>query len=91
MPIDRTGMEGIYRDPSAMIVDFLRINYRFAFTRDELIEELAALGTTLAKDQAARLLISLEYGGGIESEVKGGVTYYRYRKVFGFAPLKRSR
>jgi hypothetical protein len=36
------------------------------------------------------LLVSLEYGGGIESEVKDGVTYYQYRKVFGFTPLKKA-
>ena len=91
MPIDRNSMEESYRDPSAMIVDFLRFNYRYTFTRDELIEELAALGTNLSKDQAARLLVSLEYGGGIESEVKDGVTYYRFRKVFGFTPLRKRR
>jgi len=90
MPIRRTELGESSRDPSALIVDFLSVNFRFAYTREELIEELASKGVNVSKEQVARLLISLEYGGGIESQVKDGVPYYQYRKVFGFTPLKKA-
>jgi DNA-binding transcriptional ArsR family regulator len=90
MPIRRTDLGEGSRDPSALIVDFLSVNFRFAYTMDELLGELASRGINLSKEDMGRLLISLEYGGGIESEVKDGVTYYQYRKVFGFTPLKKA-
>ncbi len=90
MPIRRTDLGESSRDPSALVVDFLSVNFRFAYTMEELMDELAARGVKVSKEQMTRLLISLEYGGGIESEAVDGVPYYRYRKVFGFTPLKKA-
>jgi hypothetical protein len=84
MPISSNEFEKAERAPSAVLMDFLRDNYRDAFCLDELVEALGKQGCTMTNDEVEVLLDSLEYGGKVRSKVVDCVTYYKYSEVVGF-------
>jgi len=91
MPITRNDFEKSDRETSIMLVEFLRSNFHIAYTLDELVEELASQGRKVKAEEVERFLLSREYGGRVESRIIDGVPYYRYKRVLGFMPLKKSR
>jgi DNA-binding transcriptional ArsR family regulator len=91
MPIDKVEFEKSGRETSVLLMEFFRFNPRIAFTLDEVVEMLASIGRKLPAADVERTLLSLEYGGGIESREVDGVTYYRLRRVLGFTPMRKLR
>jgi len=91
MPISSNDFEKSDREPSLLLMDFLRSNLRVAYGVDELVEILASMGKKLAKEEVERRLTLLEYGGKVESKKIVGVPYYRYRDVSYFRPPSRPR
>jgi hypothetical protein len=91
MPITNTEFEKSGRETGIMLVEFLRFNFHSAYSADELVDELASKGRKVKEEEVERLLFSREYGGMVESRIIDGVPYYRYKKVRGFVPLKKSR
>ena len=81
MPINKIEFEKGGRDPSILLIEFFRSNARIAYNLDELVKVLASIGRKLPAEEVERILLSLEYGGAVESKVIAGVPYYRYRKV----------
>ena len=86
MPISSNDFEKSDRETSLFLVDFLRSNPRVAYGMDELVEMLASMGRNLTREEAERILASLEYGRKIDSKIIAGVTYYRYREFMSFSP-----
>jgi hypothetical protein len=84
MPISSNDFERGERSPSTVLMDFLRANYRDAFSLDELVAALGNEGCNLTSDEVEVMLDSLEYGGKVKSKVVDCVTYYRYSEVVGF-------
>lgn len=91
MPINSSTFEKSSGETFVMLKEFLRLNFHIAYSADELAEVLAAKGTKVTAEEVERLLGSMEYGGRIVSKTVDGVTYYRYRKVRGFVPLKKMK
>ena len=91
MPIDKVEFEKSSRETSVLLMEFFRFNARIAYTLDELAKVMASIGRKSPAEDVERTLLSLEYGGGIESREIDGVPYYRLRRVFGFTPMKKLR
>jgi hypothetical protein len=91
MPIDNTKFEKGNLGASSALLDFLRPNPHVAYSLDELREKLAAKDIDISAAALTSLLGSMEYGGRIVSKTVDGETYYRYRKVLGFMPMKKIR
>jgi len=91
MPITSTEFEKSRREISALLIELLRFNFYIAYTVDELVEELASKGRKVKAEEVERLLLSREYGGRVESKIIDGVPYYKYSRVRGFMPMKKSR
>ncbi len=91
MPITSTDFERERREISALLIEFLRFNFYNAYTVDELVEELASKGRKVKAEELERLLLPREYGGRVEVRVVDGVPYYRYNRIRGFVPMKKSR
>lgn len=70
-------------DPSRLIRQFLQANQGYAYTLEELLEELASKGVNLRVEEAETVLGSLEVLGWIKSQVIHDVKYYTYR-MMGF-------
>jgi hypothetical protein len=83
MPISGNDFERTGREPGALLADFLKVNYRDAFSLDELAGAMELMGKNMTREELETLLSSLEYGGKVESKVVDCVTYYRYTKVMG--------
>ena len=79
MPISSNDFEKSDRDPSIVLMDFLRTNPRVAFGMDELVGMLASVGRDLPREEVERMISLFEYGGRVESRAIAGETYYRYR------------
>jgi hypothetical protein len=86
MPISSSEFEKSNRESDVLLTEFLRSNYRDAYSVDELVKVMASKGRSLKGKEVERILTSLEYGGKVESRIIGGVTYYRYCKVLGSRP-----
>jgi hypothetical protein len=84
MPISSRDFEKADRAPSAVLMDFLRDNYRDAFCLDELVDALGKQGCNMTNEEVEVLLDSLEYGGKVKSRVVDCVNYYKYTEVVGF-------
>lgn len=91
MPIDKVEFEKGSPETSVLLMEFFRFNARIAFTLDEVVRTLASIGRKLPAEDVERTLLSLEYGGGIESREIDGVPYYRLRRVLSITPLKKLR
>jgi hypothetical protein len=91
MPINSTDFERSRREISGLLMEFLRFNFYIAYTVDELADELASKGRKVKAEEVERLLLSREYGGRVESKIVDGVPYYKYSRVRGFVPKKKSR
>ncbi len=91
MPISSNDFEKSDREPSLLLMDFLRSNPTVAYGFDELLCMMAAKGRELPREEFERILVLLEYGGKVESRVIDGVTYYRYRDFSFFKPPPRPR
>jgi len=77
MPISREEFEGNEVD---LVLEFFRSNANYAYTLEELVEELASRGVNLEQKDLQDILYSLEERGRIEPKTKRGVVYYIYRK-----------
>jgi hypothetical protein len=91
MPISSNDFEKSDREPSLLLMDFLRSNPSIAYGFDELLDMLAAKGRKLDREELERILVLLEYGEKIESRVIDGVHYYRYREFSFFRPPTKPR
>jgi len=91
MPITSTDFEKSSRETSALLVEFLRFNFHIAYTVDDLVEMLASKGRKVKAEEVERLLLSREYGGRVEAKIVDGVPYYKYSRIRGFVPMKKSR
>ena len=80
MPISRREFEGGKLDPSLLIIGFLRSNADYAYTVEELLEELVSRGMDLTAEDMQGILRSLEKQDKIEAKMMRGVVYYIYRK-----------
>ncbi len=89
MPINNAKFERNNPGTVAAILGFLRPTPQIAFTLDELREMLAAKDIDVSKAELTSLLGSVEYGGRVVSKTVDGTTYYKYRKVMGFMPMKK--
>ena len=90
MPIiDEQFKGGKQLDPKGVILDFLRFNSRYAYTRSEIEGELSLRGMGLKGEEVQRILTSMETGGRIESQTVDGVTYYKYFRIVGYKPIRR--
>jgi hypothetical protein len=89
MPINDTRFKKSTPETVVALMEFLHPNFHNAYTLDELQEALADRGVEVSDDALESLLYSLEYGGRIISKKVDKETYYQYRKVRGFMPLKR--
>ena len=83
MPISNINFEKGNRDPSLLLLDFLSLNYRNAYTLDELEAVMKSTNKDLSKRDVESLLNALEYGGKVKSRTIEGKIYYRYSKVAG--------
>ena len=86
MPISSSDFEKTDREPSLVLIDFLRSSRLNAYNVDEVVGILASKGRKLAKEEVERMLVKLEYGGRVESKKIAGVPYYRYRDTSFFRP-----
>jgi hypothetical protein len=91
MPINDAKFKRSNREAATALMEFLRPNFHIAYTLDELNEALADRGIDLSDKELESLLFSLGYGGRIASKEVDGETYYQYRKVVGFMPLKKMK
>jgi hypothetical protein len=89
MPINDARFKKNTPETVAALMEFLRPNFFKAYTLKELREALADVEVDVSADVLETLLGSLEYGGRIVSKTVDGVTYYQYRKVRGFMPMKK--
>ncbi len=90
MPITSSDYEKRSGEAFVLLKEFLRPNFHIAYTLEELMDVLEAKGMKMSKAEMERVLLPLLYGGRVESRVIDGVPYYRYRKVLGFLPMKKS-
>ncbi len=86
MPISRSEFESGELDPSLLIIDFLHSNPDYAYTVEELLEQLASSGIDLTGEEMQSILKSLESRGRIEVKTIDAVIYYIYSKALGFRP-----
>jgi hypothetical protein len=91
MPINDASFKRSNREAATALTEFLRPNFHIAYTLDELNEALTDRGVDISDKELETLLFSLEYGGRITSKEVDGETYYQYRKVVGFMPMKKFR
>lgn len=91
MPINTIEFEKGSRDTGVLLLEFFRSNARVAYNPEELVKVLASMGRNLSAEEVERILLSLEYGGAVESKMIAGVPYYRYRKVLAFKPTRKPR
>ena len=91
MPINSSDYERGSGEVGSLLKEFLRLNAHIAYTKDDLLEVLAANDIRLSEAELERILYPLEYGGRIESKIVDGVTYYRHNLVFAFMPMKKHR
>jgi hypothetical protein len=91
MPINRAKFEKDNPGTVAALLKFLRPNPHIAYSLDELREMLAAKDIDISAAALTSLLGSMEYGGRIVSKTVDGETYYKYRKVLGFVPMKKMK
>jgi hypothetical protein len=91
MPIHRDRFGRGEPGPVSVLLDLLRPNSHIAYTLDELRDMLAAKDVDMTKTELSNMLSSMMYGGRIVSRTVDGETYYKYRKVLGFVPMKRIR
>jgi len=86
MPISRKEFESGELNLSLLIIDFLHSNPDYAYTVEELVEELVSRGTDLTAEKVQTVLSSLENRGRVEVKEIHGVIYYIYNKAMGFRP-----
>jgi hypothetical protein len=91
MPINNARFERGNTGAVSTLLTMLRPNPHIAYTLDELREMLSDKGIDVSKTELTNLLGSMEYGGRIVSKTVDGETYYKYRKVLGFMPMKKFR
>jgi hypothetical protein len=87
MPISSSDFEKSNRDPSILLQEFLRFNYRTAYNLGELVEMLTSKGKNSTGEDAERLLSALEYGGKVKSREINGETYYQHSEIMGFKKI----
>ena len=83
MPISNSEFEKRKRDPTLLLLDFLSLNDRNAYTLDELEAVVKSTHQDLNTKDVESLLSALEYGGKVKSRTIDGKTYYRYSSVAG--------
>jgi hypothetical protein len=91
MPINSARFERGNAAVFSELTNLFRSNPHLAYTLDELRDMLAAKDIDMSKTELTSLLGSMEYGGRIVSRTVDGDTYYKYRKVLGFMPMKKIR
>ena len=89
MPINDARFKKNSPETTATLMEFLRPNFHVAYTLEELAAALAEREADISTEELEDMLTSLEYGGRIISKNVGGVTYYQFRKVIGFMPMKK--
>jgi Ca2+-binding EF-hand superfamily protein len=83
MPINENEFGKSSRDPSIVLLEFLDVNARTAYSLEELVEVVNAEGRDLAPKDVESLLSALEYGGKVKSRTIDGKTYYKHSVVRG--------
>jgi hypothetical protein len=83
MPISRNEFEKRKRDPTLLLLEFLSLNDRNAYTLDELEAMVKSSNDDVNKKDIESLLSALEYGGKVRSRKIDDKTYYRYSSVAG--------
>jgi hypothetical protein len=83
MPISNSEFESRKRNPTLLLLDFLSLNNRNAYTLDELEAVVKSIHEDLNKEDVESLLNALEYGGKLRSRTIDGKIYYRYSSVAG--------
>jgi Ca2+-binding EF-hand superfamily protein len=83
MPINENEFGKSSRDPSLVLLEFLDVNARTAYSLEELVEVVNAEGRDLAPKDVESLLSALEYGGKVKSRTIDGKTYYKHSVVRG--------
>jgi hypothetical protein len=83
MPINENEFGKSRRDPSLVLLEFLEVNARTAYSLEELVEVVKAEGRDLAPRDVESLLSALEYGGKVKSRTIDGKTYYKHSVVRG--------
>jgi Ca2+-binding EF-hand superfamily protein len=83
MPINENEFGKSSRDPSLVLLEFLDVNARNAYSLEELVEVVKAEGRDLAPKDVESLLSALEYGGKVKSRTIDGKTYYKHSVVRG--------
>jgi len=83
MPINENEFGKSSRDPSLVLLEFLSVNFRTAYTLEELVEVVNAEGRNLAPKDVESLLSALEYGGKVKSRTIDGKAYYKHSVVRG--------
>jgi len=87
MPISNSDFNKGNSEPSILLQEFLRVNYRNAYNLGELVEMMTSMGKNLAKEEVERLLSALEYGGKVKSREVNGETYYQHSEIMGFKKI----
>jgi hypothetical protein len=87
MPISRSEFEKRKRDPTLLLLEFLSLNDRSAYTLDELEAMVKSSNKDLDKKDVESLLSALEYGGKVKSRTIDNKTYYRYSSVAGMKAI----
>jgi predicted AAA+ superfamily ATPase len=83
MPINENEFVKSDRASSIVLLEFLSLNHRNAYSLDELAEVMKAGNKDLSKKDLERLLSALEYGGRVKSRTVDDKTYYKYSVVRG--------
>jgi Ca2+-binding EF-hand superfamily protein len=83
MPINENEFGKSSRDPSLVLLEFLDVNSRTAYSLEELVEVVNAGGRDLAPKDVESILSALEYGGKVKSRTIDGKTYYKHSVVRG--------
>ena len=80
MPISREEFESAELDPSFVVEEFLRSSSGYAYTRDELIVQLASKKMALTADEMQDILGTLAGEEKLIEKIVRDTVYYIYRK-----------
>ncbi len=81
MPINESEFNKSSRAPTIVLLEFLKTNYRNAYSLEELADMMAPHG--LNKQELEKHLDALAYGGKVKLKVVDGKTYYKNSEIGG--------
>lgn len=85
MPLSRSQYDAGDADPGLAALDFLRENWEWGFSFNELAAALVDTGVAVPRNRLRVGLAKLKRDRQIETKTVAGTVYYRYRRpTIGF-------